>query len=122
MSDTWTYKGLMFSGVPNLISTFGYINASWTLRADLTAEFLCRIWQHLKVRGAHTCRPMLRDQDQSMVARPFIDDFSSGYMQRAMDKMPKQGDRAPWLNTQSYADDKRELRFGNLNDGVLQFL
>lgn len=122
MSDTWTYKGLMFSGVPNLICTFGYINASWTLRADLTAEFLCRIWQHLQVRGAHTCRPMLRDQDKSMVARPFIDDFSSGYMQRAMDKMPKQGDRAPWLNTQSYAEDKKELRFGNINDGVLQFL
>lgn len=122
MSDTWTYKGLMFSGVPNLISTFGYINASWTLRADLTAEFLCRIWQHLQVRGAHTCRPMLREEDKSMAARPFIDDFSSGYMQRAMDKMPKQGDRAPWLNTQNYHDDQKELRFGNLNDGVLQFL
>jgi cation diffusion facilitator CzcD-associated flavoprotein CzcO len=122
MSDTWTYKGLMFSGVPNLICTFGYINASWTLRADLTAEFLCRIWQHLQVRGAHTCRPMLREQDKSMMARPFIDDFSSGYMQRAMDKMPKQGDRAPWLNTQSYAEDKKELRYGNVNDGVLKFL
>ena len=57
-----------------------------------------------------------------MTARPFIDDFSSGYMQRAMDKMPKQGDRAPWLNTQNYHDDQKELRFGNLNDGVLQFL
>lgn len=122
MSDTWTYKGLMFSGVPNLISTFGYINASWTLRADLTAVFLCRLWQHLQVRGAHTCRPVLRDQDKSMKARPFIDDFSSGYMQRAMDDMPKQGDRPPWLNTQSYRDDEKELRFGNLNDGVLQFL
>lgn len=122
ISDTWTYKGLMFSGVPNLISTFGYINASWTLRADLTAEFLCRIWRHLQIKGAHTCRPVLRDEDMSMAARPFIEDFSSGYMQRAMASMPKQGDRAPWLNTQDYGHDEKELRFGSLNDGVLQFL
>lgn len=122
MSHTWTYKGLMFSDVPNLISTFGYINASWTLRADLTAIFLCRLWQHLQIRGAHTCRPVLREEDKSMPARPFIDDFSSGYMQRAMDKMPKQGDHPPWVNTQNYRDDENELRHGNLNDGVLQFL
>jgi monooxygenase len=118
---TWSYKGLMYSGVPNLVMTFGYINASWTLRADLTAEFFCRLVNHMQQTGTRVCRPTLRPEDQQMTPRPFIDDFSSGYMQRVMHTFPRQGDRAPWLNTQDYGKDRKLFRRGALDDGVLQF-
>lgn len=120
-AETWSYKGLMFSGVPNLVFTFGYINASWTLRADLTAEFFCRLVQQLDQSGARSCRPVLREEDKAMTPRPFIDDFSAGYMQRMMHQFPKQGDREPWLNTQDYRKDRKLLRKGTLDDGVLRF-
>lgn len=121
LADTWSYKGLMYSGVPNLMFTFGYINASWTLRADLTAEFVCRLIQHMDATGTKVCTPTLREQDKSMKARPFIDDFSAGYMQRMMHRFPKQGDHEPWLNTQDYGRDRKLLRKGTLDDGVLKF-
>lgn len=120
-ADTWAYKGLMFSGVPNMVFTFGYINASWTLRADLTAEFFCRLISEMDRREAHVCVPELRVSDANMPARPFIDDFSAGYMQRMMHYFPKQGDREPWLNSQNYGMDRKMLREGTLEDGVLQF-
>lgn len=120
-SDAWAYKGLMFEGVPNMVFTFGYINASWTLRADLIAEFFCRVLNQMDRSGAKTCMPVLRDSDRNMVPRPFIDDFSAGYMQRMMHQFPKQGDRAPWLNTQNYASDRQMLTRDSLDDGVLRF-
>lgn len=120
-ADTWAYHGLMFSGVPNMVFTFGYINASWTLRADLTAEFFCRLINDMDKRGARICVPQLRETDKTMPARPFIDDFSAGYMQRMMHRFPKQGDREPWLNSQRYGYDRKVLRTGSLDDGVLQF-
>jgi monooxygenase len=120
-ADTWSYKGLMYSGVPNLMFTFGYINASWTLRADLTAEFMGRLIQHMDATGAKFCTPTLREQDKGMRARPFIDDFSAGYMQRVMHRFPKQGDHEPWLNTQDYGRDLKLLRQASLDDGVLKF-
>jgi monooxygenase len=120
-ADTWAYKGLMFSGVPNMVFTFGYINASWTLRADLIAEFFCRLINAMDRTGSKSCTPVLRDSDKSMLPRPFIDDFSAGYMQRMMHRFPKQGDRAPWLNPQNYAGDRKLLRRDSLDDGVLQF-
>lgn len=120
-ADTWAYKGLMFSGVPNMVFTFGYINASWTLRADLIAEFFCRLINEMDRTGSRRCVPTLRDSDQSMPPRPFIDDFSAGYMQRMMHRFPKQGDRAPWLNPQNYTGDRKMLRRDALQDGVLQF-
>lgn len=118
-ADTWAYKGLMYSGVPNLVMTFGYINASWTLRADLTAEFFCRLINHMDEHDARVVRPTLREEDRGMEARPFIDDFSAGYMQRMMHRFPKQGDRAPWLNTQDYGKDRKLLSRDSLDDGVL---
>lgn len=120
-ANTWSYKGLMFSGVPNMVFTFGYINASWTLRADLIAEFFCRLINEMDKTGNTVCSPELRLSDINMPARPFIDDFSAGYMQRMMYLFPKQGDRAPWLNTQNYASDRTMLRRDSLHDGVLQF-
>jgi len=121
-SDTWTYKGMMYSDVPNLVCTFGYINASWTLRADLTSEYVCRLLNHMDRVGAAQVTPRLRPSDAGMPARPWIDDFSSGYMQRVMHRFPKQGDREPWLNPQSYNKDKKMIRFGAIDDGALELV
>jgi cation diffusion facilitator CzcD-associated flavoprotein CzcO len=120
-ADTWTYKGMMYSDVPNLACTFGYINASWTLRADLTSEYVCRLLNHMDRVGARQVTPRLRPGDADMPARPWIQSFSSGYMQRMMHRFPKQGDREPWVNPQSYSRDKKMIRHGALEDGALRF-
>jgi len=120
-SQTWTYKGMMYSGVPNLVCTFGYINASWTLRADLTSEYVCRLLNHMDETGARQVVPQLRATDRNMAARPWIDHFSSGYMQRVMHLFPKQGDHEPWINPQNYWRDRKMIRFGPLLDGALIF-
>jgi cation diffusion facilitator CzcD-associated flavoprotein CzcO len=119
--DTWSYKGMMYTGVPNMVQTFGYINASWTLRADLTAEYVCRLLNHMAATGMRQCTPRLSPEDQGMPARPWIENFSAGYMQRSMHLTPKQGDRNPWRNTQNYAVDKKMIRNAPLEDGALIF-
>ncbi len=119
--DTFSYMGMMYSDVPNLVTTFGYINASWTLRADLTAEYACRIINHMDETACRQCTPRLRDKDRNMPARKWITEFSSGYMQRVMHLFPRQGDKAPWLNTQNYVEDKKLLGERAVDDGVLQF-
>ena len=121
LAQSWTYKGMMYSGVPNLITSFGYINASWTLRADLTAEYACRLLNHMAERGARQVTPRLRDTDQEMPARPWIEGFSSGYMQRMLPRFPKQGDREPWINPQDYTRDKKMIRTAPIEDGALVF-
>ena len=118
--NTYTYKGMMYSDIPNLIQTFGYINASWTLRADLTSEYACRVINRMDELGVKQVTPRLREQDLSMQPRPWIEDFSAGYMQRVMHLFPKQGD-APWSNTQNYAQDKKMIRNAPLEDGALLF-
>ncbi|MGD9997563.1 MAG: flavin-containing monooxygenase [Ilumatobacteraceae bacterium] len=120
-SETWSYKGMAYSDVPNLVSSFGYINASWTLRADLTCEYVCRLLNHMRDTGTLQCTPRLRPSDRDMPARPWIENFSSGYMQRAMHLFPKQGDREPWINPQDYAADRKMFRKGPVDDGVMQF-
>jgi monooxygenase len=120
-SRTWTYKGMAYSDVPNLVSTFGYINASWTLRADLTCEYVCRLLNHMRATATDQCTPRLRASDADMPERPWIDNFSAGYMQRAMHLMPRQGDREPWINPQDYKRDKALFRRSALDDGVMQF-
>jgi cation diffusion facilitator CzcD-associated flavoprotein CzcO len=120
-AQTWTYKGMMYSGVPNLVCTFGYINASWTLRADLTAEYACRLINHMDDRGMRQVTPRLRETDRDMPGRPWIDAFSSGYMQRMMHRFPRQGDREPWINPQNYARDRKMIRRAPLEDGALVF-
>ena len=116
--DTTVYKGMMYSDVPNLVQTFGYINASWTLRADLTARYVCRLLNRMAKSGTRQCTPRLRDEDRDMPRRPWIDDFSSGYMQRSMHLFPKQGDRDPWRHAQDHAVDKKLTR-APIEDGVL---
>ena len=120
-AKTWTYKGFAYSGVPNLASSFGYVNASWTLRADLTCEYVCRLLNHMETTGTVECTPRLRTEDANMPERPWIDSFTAGYMQRMMHMFPRQGDREPWINTQSYTRDKKMFRTGQLEDGAMQF-
>jgi len=120
-AKTWTYKGFAYSDIPNLASTFGYINASWTLRSDLTAEYVCRLLNHMRKKGVAQCTPRLREQDHNMKERPWIDGFSSGYMQRMMHRMPRQGDHEPWINPQNYRRDKKMFKHSPVDDGVMQF-
>jgi cation diffusion facilitator CzcD-associated flavoprotein CzcO len=120
-SETWAYKGFAYSDVPNLASTFGYVNASWTLRADLIASYTCRLLNHMTATGTTICTPRLRPSDHSMQARPLLDHLSSGYIQRAATRFPKQGDREPWINPQDYAKDRKMFRKEPVDDGVMVF-
>jgi len=121
IAETFSYKSMMFSDVPNLVSTFGYINASWTLKADLTAEYSCRLLNHMTETGLQQCTPRLRAHEQGMVGEDWIDGFSSGYIQRKLSLLPKQGTESPWRNTQNYALDRKTIGKGPIEDGVLQF-
>lgn len=118
---TWTYKGLAYSDVPNLASSFGYINASWTLRTDLICEYVCRLLNHMESIGATECTPRLRPGDDAMTPRRWIEGFTPGYMNRYMDRMPRQGDREPWINPQDYQHDRRLFRKSHVDDGVMRF-
>lgn len=117
-SQLVTYKGLMFGGVPNFASVFGYTNASWTLKADLSCRFVCRLLNHLKKTGTRQCVPV--QADPAMKLEPWVD-FSSGYFQRVIDQLPKQGSAQPWKLSQNYITDLVTLRHGSVVDGVLRF-
>ncbi|WNG52838.1 NAD(P)/FAD-dependent oxidoreductase [Archangium minus] len=117
LSKTLSYKAMMFSDVPNLAYTFGYTNASWTLKADLTSEYVCRLLNHMERYGATTCTPR---RDPTVEERPFLD-FSSGYVQRALELLPKQGSKRPWRLYQNYLLDLFTLRFGKVDDGTMEF-
>ncbi len=116
-SKTMTYKGMMCSDVPNLAFAIGYTNASWTLKCDLTSEYVCRLLAHMDDHGFVACCP--KNRDPSVKPAPLLD-FSSGYVQRALEEMPHQGSRAPWKLHQNYALDRMTLRHGKLDDGVLE--
>ena len=120
LSESYTYKGMMFSKIPNLIQTFGYINASWTLRADLTSEYACRLINHMESVGADFVIPTLSQEDLSEAPRDWIEDFPSGYMKRAMHLFPKQGN-GPWQNTQDFSKDKQMIRRSPIDDRALVF-
>ncbi len=111
------YKGLLLDGVPNFVFVFGYTNASWTLKADLVSEYTVRLLRHLDERGA---RVFVAPRDDSVTAVPFSD-FRAGYVLRAIDRLPKQGDRAPWTLAMSYVADVKLLREGAIDDGTLTF-
>ena len=117
LGDTLSYKGMMYSGVPNLVSAFGYTNASWTLKAELICEYVCRLLKHMDRKGYARCRPRANDEVET---EAYID-FTSGYVQRALDSLPKQGARRPWKVYQNYFKDLLMMRFGRLDDGVMEF-
>ncbi len=118
LSDTVAYKGLMYSNIPNLASVFGYANASWTLRCELTCEYVCKLLNYMDRRGYNQCVPRIKDP--SFEPQTFID-FTSGYIQRAADSLPRQGAKRPWKVYQNYLKDMLIMRFSLLNDGAMDF-
>ncbi len=118
-SKAMAYKGSMLSEIPNLAMAVGYTNASWTLKCDLTSEYVCRLLDYMDQHGYVECRP--RQRDPQMQTIPLID-FSSGYVQRAAGLLPSQGVAAPWRLYQNYLLDLLTIRHGKLDDGVLEFL
>ena len=113
-----SYKGMMVSGVPNMALSAGYTNASWTLKCDLTCDYVCRLLNYMDRHGYRICTPVNRDPNLEVEAYMSL---SSGYIQRALDKFPRQGARAPWKLYQNYIRDIFALRFGRLADGVMEF-
>lgn len=112
LSKALTYKGMMLSDVPNMALSFGYTNASWTLKADLTSAYVCRLLNAMKKRGLRQVTPRL---SAPVEEQPFLD-FTSGYVQRAMERFPKQGTRKPWRLNQNYSRDLMALRFGGIDE------
>ncbi len=117
LSKVMIYKGMMYSGVPNIATAFGYTNASWTLKCDLTSDYVCRLLNYMDRHGYAKCRPV---RDETVAEEPFLD-FTSGYVRRALDRLPRQGSKAPWKLYQNYARDLLALRFGRLDDGTMEF-
>jgi cation diffusion facilitator CzcD-associated flavoprotein CzcO len=113
-----TYKGMMLSGVPNFALSFGYVNASWTLRADLTCEYVCRLINLMDKKGVACCVPI---DDPSAYGNDDLIDFTSGYVQRGLHLMPKQGNKAPWKNYQNYLKDIFAVRLFSIKDSNLNF-
>jgi cation diffusion facilitator CzcD-associated flavoprotein CzcO len=122
-SDTVSYRGMMFTGVPNMAWVFGYFRASWTLRADLVADFVCRLLNHMKAIGARKVTPALRTEDQDMPLLPWIDpeDFNPGYVTRGMHLLPKRGDKREWQHTQDYWAEKDEFPAIGLDDAAFVY-
>ncbi|MFP5321558.1 MAG: flavin-containing monooxygenase [Acidimicrobiia bacterium] len=122
-AQTVGYRGTMFTGVPNMAWVFGYFRASWTLRADLIAGFVCRLLARMEEKGASMVVPTLRDEDADMALLPWVDpeDFNPGYLMRALHLMPKQGDREPWRFSQDYWTEKDEFPAIDLDDGTLAY-
>jgi monooxygenase len=118
LAQTVSYKAMMYSGVPNLAASMGYTNASWTLKCDLTCEYVCRLLKHMRDHGQRQCTPTLTDA--SMPLEPWSD-FSSGYIQRAAHLFPKRGTKAPWKPKQNYVHDLLTLRHGKVDDGAMVF-
>lgn len=118
LSKTIAYKGMMYSGVPNVASAFGYTNASWTLKCDLTAEYVCRMLKYMDKNGYDMCIPQVNDP--SVESEPVLD-FNSGYVLRALDSLPRQGSKTPWRLHQNYVKDLSMLRYGRIDDGSMEF-
>jgi cation diffusion facilitator CzcD-associated flavoprotein CzcO len=122
-SDTVTYRGMMFTGIPNMAWVFGYFRASWTLRADLVADFACRLLNHMRQKGARSVMPALRPEDREMPLLPWIDpdNFNPGYLMRGMHLLPKRGDKPEWQHTQDYWSEKDEFPAIDLDDPVFVY-
>ncbi len=123
LGDTVTYRGMMSTGVPNLAYVFGYFRSSWTLRADLVSEFVCRLLAHMKERGATVVEPRLREADAGMALGPWVDpeNFNPGYIMRGQHLLPKAGDKIEWRHTHDYWADKNSIPGADLEDGTLSY-
>ncbi|MBC6402109.1 MAG: NAD(P)/FAD-dependent oxidoreductase [Hyphomonadaceae bacterium] len=117
-SGTFTYEGLMFSDIPNMALTYGYVNASWTLRADLVSGYVCRLLKHMDGMGVRIAVPRA---PEGMEAKPWITTFTPNYITRIIDTLPWQGDREPWINTQDYKRDRKVLPTKPIDDGHVEF-
>lgn len=118
LASKLTYKGMMLEGVPNLFLAVGYTNASWTLKCDLTSDYVCRLLNQMRVTGMRQCTP--RNRDPSVVPRPLLD-LTSGYVLRSADRFPKQGSKSPWQVHQSYLRDYRALKMSGIEDEAMTF-
>ena len=119
LPDRLAYKGMMLEGVPNLALAFGYTNASWTLKCDLTCDYVCRLLNHMRANGMVQCTP--RNRDAAVPAGPMLE-LSSGYVRRSVDRLPKQGSRAPWQVHQSYLRDWRTMKRTPLDDDAMELV
>jgi cation diffusion facilitator CzcD-associated flavoprotein CzcO len=122
-AQTVTYRGMMFTGIPNMAWVFGYFRASWTLRVDLLADFVCRLLNHMKRRGTKKVEVALRPQDRDMPLLPWIDpeNFNPGYLMRSMHLLPKRGDKPEWQHSQDYWREKDELPLIDLDDAAFVY-
>ncbi len=118
LPKTFVYKGMMFSDIPNLAFAVGYTNASWTLKCDLTAGYVCRLLNHMDHHGYDVCTPRVNDPD---IGEEPVIDFNSGYVLRALNTLPRQGSKTPWRLHQNYMKDLRMMRYGRLDDGTMEF-
>jgi monooxygenase len=118
LSKKLAYKGMMYNDVPNLAQAFGYTNASWTLKCDLTSEYVCRLLKYMDATGYSSCAPHINDP--TVKPEPVLD-FTSGYIERALHTLPSQGSKQPWRLHQNYFKDLRLIRYGRLDDGTLEF-
>ncbi len=118
LPKTLVYKGMMFSDVPNLALAIGYTNASWTLKCDLTSEYVCRLLNHMDHHGYDVCTPRVNDPD---IGEEPVIDFTSGYVVRALPMLPRQGSKTPWRLHQNYMKDLSMMRYGRVDDGTMEF-
>jgi cation diffusion facilitator CzcD-associated flavoprotein CzcO len=122
-NDTVTYRGMMFTGVPNMAWVFGYYRGSWTLRSELIADFVCRLLHHMDETGADSVQPQLRPADQDMEILSWLDeeDFNPAYLKRAEDLLPKRGTTRDWMHTQDHWNEKREIPAIDLTDEIFSY-
>ena len=122
-AETVTYRGMMFTGMPNMVWVFGYFRASWTLRADLVADFVCRLLNHMDAKGAKKVEVALRPEDADMPLLPWIDpaNFNPGYLMRSMHLLPKRGDKPEWQHSQDYWTEKSELPKIDLDEAAFTY-
>jgi hypothetical protein len=118
LGQTLAYKGVMVSSIPNLAAVFGYINASWTLKADLICRYVCRLLNLMDSKGMRQVTP---ECGAEAPAAPFVEKFTPGYMKRALASWPKQGSKSPWRVHQNYFKDTMSLKWTSLEDGALKF-
>ena len=115
------YKGCMFSNLPNLAVVFGYLNASWTLRADINSDYVCRVLEHMRKTGTTIATPVLTPQAEAAITEDDVFDFSSGYIQRGKHIMPRNSVSYPWRLNQEYVVDRKRMKDDPLTDGLLTF-